>query len=99
MDNYSRFVTMLSAEFQKYLMENEAFSKEIPTNAMVVFQVDGEDNFNQWHEETSLKNRETDQPVIFVQVKKWRKHSSIEELHVAQMDKKLKTMSIPSSSA
>jgi len=84
MGNYSRFLTMLSTEFQRYVMENEKLGEKIPLNAMVVFQVDGEDDFNQWHKNTSLRNREKDQPVILIRVKKWREHSSIEELHLAE---------------
>lgn len=74
-------------------MENEKFGEKIPLNAMVVFQVDGEDNFNNWHKNTSLRNREKDQPVILIRVKKWREHSSIEELHLAEVGEKLDPVS------
>jgi len=84
MSNYTNFLTMVSTEFHRYLMENEEFAEKIPANALVIFQIEGEDDFNRWHKETSLKNRELDQPVIFVYVKKWRKHSSIEELKLAE---------------
>jgi len=84
MNNYSSFLTMISTEFHRYLMENEEFSEKIPTNAMVIFEIDGDDDFNQWHRETSLRNREQDQPVVFINVKRWRKHSSIEELNLTE---------------
>lgn len=84
MSNYTNFLTMVSTEFHRYLMENEEFAAKIPANAMVIFQVEGEDDFNRWHKETSLRNKESDQLVIFVYVKKWRKHSSIEELKLAE---------------
>ncbi len=87
MGNFNRFLTMLSTEFQRYLMENEELGERIPSNAMVVFQVDGEDNFNRWHKETSLNNREKDQPIIYINVKSWREHSSIGELHLAGAEK------------
>lgn len=77
---------MLSTEFQRYLMENERIGEKIPINAMVVFQVDGEDNFNQWYKSTSLNNREKDQPLILIRVKRWREHSAIEELHLANVE-------------
>ena len=82
---YNRFLTFLSKEFLRYIMENEKLGESIPPNAMVVFQVDGDDDFNGWHKNTSLRNREKDQPVIFISVKKWREHSSIEELHLAKV--------------
>ena len=84
MSDYANFLAMVSTEFHRYLMENEEFAAKIPANAMVIFQVEGEDDFNRWHKETSLRNKESDQPVIFVYVKKWRKHSSIEELKLAE---------------
>ncbi len=82
MSNYTNYLTMLSTEFHRYIMENEEVTENIPANALVIFQVEGEDDFNDWHKETSLKNREGDQPIIYVYVKRWRKHSSIEELNV-----------------
>jgi hypothetical protein len=83
MSNYTNFLAMVSTEFHRYLMENEEFTVNIPPNAMVIFQVEGEDEFNNWHKEMSLRNREPEQPVVYVYVKKWRKHSSIEEVNVA----------------
>ena len=41
MPDFNRFLTMLSTEFQRYLMENEELGEKIPINAMVVFQVEG----------------------------------------------------------
>ena len=95
---YNRFLTMLSTEFQRYLMEHEKLGESIPPNAMVVFQVDGDDDFNFWHKNTSLRNREKDQPVIFIRVKKWREHSSIEELHLAEVGETLESATgVPTS--
>ena len=82
MNNYTNYLAMLSTEFHRYIMENEEYAENIPANALVIFQVEGEDDFNDWHKNTSLKNREAGQPIIYVYVKRWRKHSSIEELEV-----------------
>ena len=84
MSDYSNFLAMVSTEFHRYLMENEDFADKIPANALVIFQVEGEDDFNRWHKETSLRNIEPKQTVIQVNVKRWRKHSSIEELNLAE---------------
>ena len=83
MHKYTEFLAMVSTEFHKYLMENEEFADKIPANALIIFQVEGEEGLNKWHKETSLKNRETGQPVIYIYVKKWRKHSLIEEVSMA----------------
>lgn len=84
MSNYTNFLTMVSTEFHKYLMENDEAAAKIPAKALVIFQIEGEDDFNRWHKETSMQNKEHDQPVIYVYLKKWRKHSSIEELKLAE---------------
>ncbi|ODS33892.1 MAG: hypothetical protein SCARUB_00963 [Candidatus Scalindua rubra] len=85
MSNYTNFLAMVSTEFHRYLMENDEYTNKIPVNALVIFQVEGEDDFNNWHKETSLKNRESNQPIVYVYVKKWRKHSSIEELNLTEV--------------
>jgi len=85
MNNYTEFLGMVSSEFHRYLMENEEFADKIPSNALIIFQIEGEDEFNRWHKEISLKNREKDQPIIYISVKKWRKHSAIEEIGLAEV--------------
>ena len=85
MSNYTDFLAMVSTEFHRYMIENENLANKISANALVIFQVEGEDDFNNWHKEISMRNREADQPIIYVYVKKWRKHSSIEEINVAEV--------------
>ncbi len=99
MGNYSRFLAMLSTEFHRYLMENEQIGEKIPPNAMVVFQVEGDDAFNRWHKEISSRNREKDQPMILIRIKGWREHSAIEELHLAEVGEKLEPLSGVAASA
>ena len=83
MHKFSEFLAMVSTEFHRYLMENEEFADKIPANALVIFQIEREEEFNNWHKETSLKNKEPNQLVIYVYVKKWRKYSTIEEVSLA----------------
>ena len=99
MDNYSRFLAMLSTEFHRYLMENELIGEKIPPNAMIVFQVDGDDAFNRWHKDMSLRNREKNQPMVLIRVKSWREHSSIAELHLIEVGEKLESLSGATASA
>ena len=80
MSEYSNFLSMISTEFHRYLMENNEFASALPANTLVIFQVEGEIDFNKWHKEKSLRNQEEGQPISYVQLKKWRKHSSIEEV-------------------
>lgn len=80
MKEYSKFLTMISSEFHRYLMENEDFADQLPANALVIFQIEGEDDFNLWHREISLRNKDKDQQVRYVILKKWRQHSAIEDV-------------------
>ena len=65
---------MISTEFNRYIMENDDFASSIPVNALIIFQVEGENDFNRWHKDTSLKNLEKNQPISYVKLKKWRKY-------------------------
>ena len=98
MGNYNSFLAMVSTEFHRYLMENEELGEKIPAKAMVIFEIEGEDDFNRWHMETSLRNREQDQPLVLISVKRWRQHSSIEELHLGEVKGQLESISgVPSA--
>jgi hypothetical protein len=61
-------------------MENEDFADQLPANALVIFQIEGEDDFNLWHREISLRNKDKDQQVRYVMLKKWRQRSAIEDV-------------------
>jgi len=80
MNDYNKFVAMISSEFHRYLMENEKSSDLLTSNSLVIFQVEGEDNFNRWHKDISLKNHEAGQTIAYVHLKKWRLHSVIEDM-------------------
>jgi len=80
MNDYNKFAAMISSEFQRYLMENEQSSDLLTSNSLVVFQVEGEEDFNRWHKDLSLKNREAGQAITYVHLKKWRLHSVIEDM-------------------
>jgi hypothetical protein len=83
--NYADIVAMVSTEFHRYVMEHEDVADHIPVNALIIFQVEGEEDLSHWHKEISLRGREENQPVVYVHVKKWRTHSSIEELDLAEV--------------
>lgn len=79
MKQYKNFLAMLSSEFNLYMMEH---SKTIPLNTLIIFEMEGEKEFNQWHRKLSMKNKEPGQPVVVVRLKKWRKHSAIEKINL-----------------
>jgi hypothetical protein len=80
MSDYNKFTAMLASEFHRYLMEDEEKAQLLPENVLLIFQVEGEEDFNRWHKEMSLRNKEAGQPVNVVHLKKWRLHSVIEDM-------------------
>ncbi|MBT9144023.1 MAG: hypothetical protein DDT29_02437 [Dehalococcoidia bacterium] len=79
---YSKLVAMLSSEFHRYLMSKPEFSQDFPTNALVIFKIKEEEEFNRWSEEMALKNREASQRVVRVIVTGWRKMPVWEKVEV-----------------
>ena len=80
MNSYGGFVSFLSSEFQRYLLEHQEEAEQVPSNALIVFDVAGEPEFSRWHRDVSLKNRESGQPIIHVRVGRLRRHAAIEEV-------------------
>lgn len=84
MKAYSKLVAMLSSEFQKYLMRHPEVEEQIPLNALIIFQIAGEDAFNKWSEAVTLRNREKNQHVITITVQRWRETPSLEDVQVKE---------------
>ena len=84
MNPHSKLNALLGFEFQKYLMQNPEIADQIPSNTLLIFQIDGDEEFNKWNLETSLKNREKDQPVVRVSLRKWREKSLLEDLEISE---------------
>ena len=56
MNNRNRFVDkniMLVREFDRYVLEHPEFAEKIPDNALVVMQITGDDEFNEWAKRTA----------------------------------------------
>ncbi len=66
-----RFVeknTMLIKEFDKYILEHPEFANEIPNNALVVMQIEGDEEFNLWARETAPSVAEKDNPIVYITI-------------------------------
>ena len=66
-----RFVeknSMLVKEFDKYILEHPEFANQIPDNALIVMQIDGDEAFNQWARETAPLVAEKDTSVVYVTI-------------------------------
>lgn len=60
---------ILVTEFDRYIVEHPEFAERIPKNAQIVLQVEGDEEYNEWIRELSEKQKEPDQPVIYVRIK------------------------------
>ena len=66
-----RFVeknTMLVREFDKYILEHPEFAGKLPDNALIVMQIEGDEEFNKWARETGQSIAEKDNPIMYVTV-------------------------------
>ena len=60
---------ILVTEFDRYVLEHPEFAVEIPKNAQIVLQVEGDEEYNVWSKQLAERQREPLQRVIYVKVK------------------------------
>ena len=71
MNDKERYVeknNVLIREFDKYILEHPAFSDRIPNNALVVMQIEGDEEFNGWARETGRQIAEKDMPMVYITI-------------------------------
>jgi hypothetical protein len=71
MTSEKRFVeknSMLVREFDRYILEHPEFADQLPYNALVVMQVEGDEEFNYWARETARRAAEENTPVVYVTI-------------------------------
>lgn len=75
--------TDLIKEFNRYIREHPEFADNIPNNAIVIMQLEGDKEFNKWSLDLAKKHGEKDLPQVFVRIKKIRPiRSRIEQLEL-----------------
>jgi len=75
--------SMLVKEFDRYVVEHPGFADELPNNALVVMQLEGDDEFNRWAREAARQAAEKDTPVVYVTITEIKPvRSRIERLRV-----------------
>ena len=60
--------TMLVREFDKYVLEHPAFADQIPDNALVIMQIEGDEEFNGWARQAGRKAADKSTPRVYVTV-------------------------------
>jgi hypothetical protein len=80
MNVYEKKQALLVTEFDRYIMEHPEFASQIPHDAQVVIQVEGDEPFNAWGRELAQRQREKGQAVAYVHVKGLRPvHSRLDD--------------------
>jgi hypothetical protein len=75
--------TILVKEFDRYILEYPEFADKIPENALVVMQIEGDDEFNNWAKETALRVADKDTPIVYITITELKPvRSRIEKLRL-----------------
>ncbi len=75
--------TMLVREFDKYVLEHPDFAERIPDNALVVMQMEGDDDFNKWAREVAQNIADKQPPPIYITITELKPvRSRIEKLKI-----------------
>jgi len=59
---------ILVKEFDKYIIEHPEFADNIPNNALVIMQYEGDDAFNQWARNAAEQAVEKGNPIVYITV-------------------------------
>ena len=60
---------ILVTEFDRYIVEHPEFALKIPQKAQIVLQLEGDEEYNEWSRQLAEKQREVEQPVVYVKIK------------------------------
>lgn len=72
-------------EFEKYILAHPETAARIPRGSVVVMQVDGDKQFNQWSRRVGQRQAKEGHPLVCVTVKKISPvRSRIEKLEIAR---------------
>lgn len=62
--------TALIKEFDRYIREHIDFTDRFPSEAFVIMQLEGDEEFNQWSRKLAESYSEKGQSVVYVKIKK-----------------------------
>ena len=60
---------ILVTEFDRYVAEHPEFAVNIPRDAQIVLQLEGDEEYNEWSRQLAEKQKEKNQRVVYVTVK------------------------------
>lgn len=86
MNIYERKNIELIKEFDRYVREHPEFADDIPKNAVVVMQLEGNAKFNLWSRRLAKSHASNSQPIVYVQIRKLKPlRSRIEKLELKRV--------------
>ena len=71
MRDKKRFVeknSILVKEFDRYILEYPEFADKLPNNALIVMQIEGDEEFNNWARRTAKCVAEKNNPLVYVTI-------------------------------
>lgn len=81
--NFTDKNTFFVKEFDRYVLEHPELADKIPQNALVVMQVAGDEEFNNWAKQAAYNAKEKTQPVVYVTITELKPvRSRIEKLEL-----------------
>jgi len=60
--------SILVREFDRYILEHPEFAEEIPDNALVVMQIEGDEDYNNWARDIAQSVAEKGTPIVYVTI-------------------------------
>jgi len=58
----------LVKEFDRYIIEHPDFADKIPDNALIVMNIEGDEEFNNWAKRTAESVAEEDNQIVYVNI-------------------------------
>lgn len=86
MNAFEQKNTELIKEFNRYVREHPKFAEQIPNDAVVILQLEWDDEFNAWARQLAESRRSEGHPVVVVKIKKLKPlRSRIQQLELEQV--------------
>jgi len=77
---------MLVREFDRYIIEHPEFADSLPDNGLLIMQIEGDEEFNLWAQQTGKKCAESDTSIVYVTVTELKPvRSRIEKLRLEKV--------------
>ncbi|PKN00807.1 MAG: hypothetical protein CVU77_08605 [Elusimicrobia bacterium HGW-Elusimicrobia-1] len=68
--NFWELQRSIGFEFSRYILKHPEFAKQIPANALIVFQIENNPEFNKLAMKTAKLNKEPGQKILTVEIEK-----------------------------